>query len=371
VSAGVSTSEAYDRCEEITRRQAANFYYGIRLLPHQRRRAMCAAYAFARRIDDIGDGDLDRDQKLRLLDEAAARLSELERAGSSAVGSGDAVLVALADAHARFSLPAGALGELIEGVRMDVNGVSYERFEDLVLYCRRVAGAIGRVCLAIFGMPERRGGGAGDQLAEVGQLVESGRLADAGRDEEASQLADDLGVALQLTNILRDVREDAGNGRAYLPAEDLRRFGLISEGGESRAAEVLAELTRGPERAGPRSPAGPGSGTVERAESRETDGAAQAGRGEELAGRGEARAALHALVRFEAERAQEWFERGLRLTPLLDRRSAACVLAMAGIYHRLLGRIEADPARAMRGRVALSSPEKVWVAVRSMVGGRA
>jgi phytoene synthase len=371
VSAGVSTSEAYDRCEEITRRQAANFYYGIRLLPHQRRRAMCAAYAFARRIDDIGDGDLDRDQKLRLLDEAAARLSELERAGSSAVGSGDAVLVALADAHARFSLPAGALGELIEGVRMDVNGVSYERFEDLVLYCRRVAGAIGRVCLAIFGMPERRGAGAGDQLAEACQLAESGRRADAGRDEEASQLADDLGVALQLTNILRDIREDAGNGRAYLPAEDLRRFGLIPEGGESRAAEVLAELTRGPQRAGPRSPAGLRSGTVERAASRETDGAAQAGRGEEQAGRGEAHAALHALVRFEAERAQEWFERGLRLTPMLDRRSAACVLAMAGIYHRLLERIEADPARAMRERVALSGPEKVWVAVRSMVGGRA
>lgn len=358
MSAGVSTSEAYDRCEEITRRQAANFYYGIRLLPHERRRAMCAAYAFARRIDDIGDGDLDRDQKLRLLDEAAARLSELERAGSGAAGSGDAVLVALADAHARFSLPAGALGELIEGVRMDVNGVSYERFEDLVLYCRRVAGAIGRVCLAIFGMPERRGGGPDDRLAG------SGRLADAGRVAEAGQLADDLGVALQLTNILRDVREDAGNGRAYLPAEDLRRFGLISAGGEPLAAEVLAELTRGPERAGPSSPAGLESGTVERAESRARDGSAQAGRGE-------ARAALHALVRFEAERAQEWFERGLRLTPLLDRRSAACVLAMAGIYHRLLERIEADPARAMHERVALSSPEKVWVAVRSMVGGRA
>lgn len=358
MSAGVSTSEAYDRCEAITRRQAANFYYGIRLLPHERRRAMCAAYAFARRIDDIGDGDLDRDQKLCLLDEAATRLSELERAGSGAVSSGDAVLVALADAHARFSLPAGALGELIEGVRMDVNGVSYERFEDLVLYCRRVAGAIGRVCLAIFGMPERRGGGSDDPRAEAA------RRADAGQVAEACQLADDLGVALQLTNILRDVREDAGNGRAYLPAEDLRRFGLISEGGEPRAAEVLAELTRGPEPAGPRSPAGPGSGTVEPAASRATDGAAQAGRGE-------ARAALHALVRFEAERAQEWFERGLRLTPLLDRRSAACVLAMAGIYHRLLERIEADPARAMRERVALSSPEKVWVAVRSMVGGRA
>jgi phytoene synthase len=346
VSTGVSTREAYDRCEAITRAQAANFYYGIRLLSHDRRRAMCAVYAFARRVDDIGDGNLAREQKLHLLDEADAQLAGLERASSSAIKSGDPVLVALADAHVRFSLPAGALGELIEGVRMDVNGVSYERFEDLVLYCRRVAGAIGRVCLAIFGTRERRGGQPGVHRVEVGELAEAG------------QLADDLGVALQLTNILRDVREDAGNGRVYLPAEDLRRFGLISEGGERRAADVLAELTHGP------ALAGPGSETAERAESRAADGAAQAGGGD-------ARAALHALVRFEAERAQEWFERGLRLTPLLDRRSAACVLAMAGIYHRLLGRIEADPARAMRERAGLSSGEKVWVAVRSMLGGRA
>jgi phytoene synthase len=355
---GISTSEAYDRCEAITREQAANFYYGIRLLAHERRRAVCAAYAFARRIDDIGDGDLDRDRKLRLLDEAAAQLSELERAGPSAVSSGDAVLVALADANARFSLPAGALGELIEGVRMDVNGVSYERFEDLVVYCRRVAGAIGRVCLAIFGLAEPRGERPVDQRAEADQRAKADRLA------EADRLADDLGVALQLTNILRDVREDAGNGRAYLPAEDLRRFGLLSEGGERSAAEVLAELTHA------RESAGAGYGTVQPAESR-TAGAVAAADGVAGTGSGETRAALHALVRFEAERAQEWFERGLRLAPLLDRRSAACVLAMAGIYHRLLERIEADPARAMRERAALSSPEKVWVAVRSMIGGRA
>ena len=115
-------------------------------------------------------------------------------------------MVALADAQRRFPMPADALGELIEGVRMDVVGVSYESFEDLLPYCRRVAGAVGRVCLAFFGLRE-------------------GAHADLARAEE---LADDLGVALQLTNILRDLREDAENGRVYLPAEDLRRFGVVA-----------------------------------------------------------------------------------------------------------------------------------------------
>ena len=131
-------------------------------------------------------------------------------------------MLALADAYERFSLPPGALGELIEGVRMDVNGVTYERFEDLVLYCRRVAGAIGRVCLAIFG--------AHDDRSTVGP--------------EAEALADDLGVAMQLTNILRDVREDAENGRVYLPAEDLRRFGLIAAATSARRAARRCGVAR-------------------------------------------------------------------------------------------------------------------------------
>src|SRR5450759_2732041 len=148
---------AYAHCEVLTRRQAANFYYGIRLLPRERRRAMCAAYAFARRVDDIGDGTLAREEKLRRLEEEARALAELERSAPTATDTDDPVMVALADAYARFSLPAGALGELIEGVRMDVDGVTYERFEELVTYCRRVAGAIGRVCLAIFGPRDEHG----------------------------------------------------------------------------------------------------------------------------------------------------------------------------------------------------------------------
>jgi 15-cis-phytoene synthase len=300
--------EAYRRCEAITRARAANFYYGIRLLPAPKRRAMCAVYAFARRIDDIGDGGLPPARKLELLGDQARALEALES------HSQDPVMLALGDASARFSLPRGALGELIEGVRMDVEGVSYERFEDLLVYCRRVAGAVGRLCLAIF------------QARPPGSRPSA----------ETQQLADDLGVALQLTNILRDLREDAEGGRVYVPREDLRRFG------------VLASANDGPEQA---------LGALRDALGRAGgNGAAVAG-GEGLA----------ALVRFEAERARQWFDRGIALAALLDRRSAACVLAMAGIYERLLGRIAADPQRAVARRVALPTWEKAWVAAGSML----
>ena len=239
MSATESLADAYAQCEAITRRAAANFYYGIRLLPRERRRAMCAVYAFARHIDDIGDGTLEGAEKLRRLGGQALALAEVERAPRAPAAAGDAVMMALADAYARFSLPAGALGELIDGVRMDVNGVTYERFDELVVYCRRVAGAIGRICLAIFGLRDQARPGTAD----------------------AEALADDLGVALQLTNILRDVAEDAENGRVYLPGEDLRRFGL-SEASllDPRSGEPLAEL-----------------------------------------------------IRFEADRAQQWFECGMQL----------------------------------------------------------
>jgi phytoene synthase len=328
-------ADAYAHCEAVTREQAANFYYGIRLLPRERRRAMCAVYAFARRVDDIGDGALQRDEKLRRLDAEALAVADLHPASgaadparavaqkdpAAAAGGEDPVMTALADANARFALPPDGLGDLIEGVRMDVEGVTYEHFDELVLYCRRVAGAIGRVCLAIFGL--RDGAGAGMQ--------------------EAERLADDLGVALQLTNILRDVAEDAQNGRVYLPAEDLRRFGVIAEGegaapGLAGAHLVLAAI-------------------------------AQSAAAESSNGRPRPHDRLPELVHFEADRAREWFARGLALAPLLDRRSAACVLAMAGIYRRLLDRIDAQPEHAMRRRVSLPTREKAWVAARGMLGG--
>ncbi len=303
-------SDSYARCEAITREQAANFYYGIRLLAPERRRALCAAYAFARRIDDIGDGELPDEQKLERLQQAEVQLRELGAGGAG----GDPVLVALADASGRFQIPAGALQELIEGVRMDVHETRYETFEELVVYCRRVAGAVGRVCLSIFGSRPAADGGP-----------------------SAETLADDLGVALQLTNILRDVREDAENGRVYLPGEDLRRFGLADGIPLAELPARLARLALAPVAAGSDGPGG------------ELD-------------------ELSSLVRFEADRAQQWFERGMQLLPLLDRRSAACVRAMAGIYHRLLERIEGDPERVLRERVSLSTREKAWVAARALAG---
>jgi 15-cis-phytoene synthase len=167
-----------------------------------------------------------------------------------------------------------------------VSGTTYETFDELVVYCRHVAGSIGRLCLAIFG--------------------------DAG-SVEAPRLADDLGVAMQLTNILRDVREDEANGRVYLPAEDRRMFGC-------------EDLDAAPDDA------------------------------------------VAALVRFEAGRAREWFDRGLGLVEVLDARSTSCVLAMTGIYRSILDRIAREPAAVMRRRISLPAWEKAWLAARSLAG---
>jgi phytoene synthase len=289
----VTVEESYDHCESLTRAAAANFYYGIRLLPREKRRAICAVYAFARRIDDIGDGGIDSREKLQLLDAAARSLEVMS------VSDGDPVMVALADAHARFSLPIDALEDLIEGVRMDVTGATYERFEELLGYCRRVAGSIGRLCLAIFGARTPQGTGTPEGTGEL---------------ERARGLADDLGVAMQLTNILRDLREDSENGRVYLPREDLARYHVSADG---------------------------------RYEGEEGQ--------------------MDALTRFQVRRAEEWFDRGLELVPMLDKRSGACVLAMANIYRGVLAGIRDDPEGARQVRVSLPIWKKAWVAARSIL----
>jgi phytoene synthase len=284
---------AYSYCEAVTGRQARNFAYGIRLLPTDKRQAMSALYAFSRRVDDIGDGALASEAKQGRL--VGAR-EVLERIGRGAVDEDDTdpVAVALADVARRFPLPLGGLDELIDGVLMDVRGETYETWDDLKVYCRCVAGAIGRLSLGVFGtQPGARGA------------------------ERASEYADTLGLALQLTNILRDVREDAGNGRTYLPSDDLAKFGC-STGFHSAMPP-------------------PGS---------------------DFAG----------LVHFEVRRARTLFAEGYRLLPMLDRRSGACVAAMAGIYRRLLERIERDPEAVLRGRVSLPGREKAYVAVRGLSG---
>ena len=283
---------AYRRCEEITWSQARNFSYGIRLLPPAKRQALAAVYAFARRIDDIGDGTLPAPEKLARLEEARAGLSALITGGAvrgeGEAGGGDDVLVALADAATRFDIPLAAFGELIDGCADDVRGVTYRTFDDLLHYCRCVAGSIGRLSLGVFGTTD---------------------------PDTAVPLADSLGVALQLTNILRDIREDYASGRIYLPAEDFERFGAVLD----------------------QDPAtGPGQDK------------------------------LTALVEFEADRARTWYTKGLALMPLLDRRSAASAGAMAGIYFRLLEHIAASPAAVLTRRVSLSAGEKALVAVRSL-----
>jgi 15-cis-phytoene synthase len=279
----LDAARAYRSCVRITRHEAANFYYGISLLPGPKRRAMSAVYAFSRRVDDIGDGTLPQASKLAALAVERERLARL-RAGE--LDADDPVMIALADAQPRFELPLGALESLIEGVELDVRGTTYEAFDELVVYCRHVAGSIGRLCLAIFGAADR---------------------------EAANPLADDLGVAMQLTNILRDVREDFERGRVYLPAEDLRRFGVQDPA--TAPAGAVAEL-----------------------------------------------------IRFEAARNQEWFARGLELASLLDSRSGSCLLAMTGIYRGILERIERDPAEVLARRISVPVWEKAWLAARSLAG---
>jgi phytoene synthase len=288
IAPALEIEHAYGQCEQITRREAANFYYGIRLLPRSKRQAMSAVYAFARRVDDIADGDLGRDAQLTALGVERAMLAGL--ADGDAVGS-DPVEIGLAHAHTYYGLPLDALERLIDGVECDVLGTRYETFDELVGYCRLVAGTVGRLCLAIFADGEAANGNG------------------------AAQLADDLGVAMQLTNILRDVREDHEQGRVYLPAADLRQFGCadLPVVDPARAAD---------------------------------------------------------LIRYEARRAGEWFDRGLQLVELLDPRSASCVLAMTGIYGGVLERIAREPDRVLHERISLPAWEKAWVAVRSLAGAR-
>jgi phytoene synthase len=279
----MNVGDAYARCETITNEQAKNFSYGIRLLPEPKRLALSAVYALARRIDDIGDGDLPPARKQEAL-------ADVRKALDAGAGAGDdPVLVAIDDAARRYHLPMEEFGQLIDGCEMDVTGTTYATFDDLVGYCRRVAGSIGRLSLSVFGTTY---------------------------PESAEPRAEALGVALQITNILRDVVEDREMGRAYLPQEDADRFGCA------------ADLSGPPD-------------------------------------------ALAALIGFETTRARTWFASGLELLPLLDRRSRACVAAMAGIYRRLLGRIEADPAVVLQGRLSLPTAEKLRVAARALSVGRA
>jgi phytoene synthase len=273
----VNAATAYAECRRIARDSGSSFYAGMRLLPADRRDAIFAIYALARRIDDIADGRLDPDEKLAELARVRTELDRLD-------DTDDPVLTAVADAARRYPIPLAAFADLVDGAEMDARGSDYATFADTELYGRRVAGSIGRLALGVFETTDRAA---------------------------AERLADELGVALQLTNILRDVSEDVSIGRVYLPTADLYRFGChVADGRIQGPAELL--------------------------------------------------------IAFEAQRALDRLELGLTLVPLLDRRSAACVLAMAGSYRRLLQRIAAHPELVLGGRPSLRRWEKGLVLAQSL-----
>lgn len=287
-SVTLKAEEAFELCETITRTRARNFYYGIRLLRGDKRAGLCAVYALARRIDDIGDGDQPRQEKLNAL--AQVRRSLVDLAHLGAHRGDDPVFTAIAELAGRLPLPLGAFEELVEGVEMDVRGRRYAEFDELVEYCRCVAGAVGRLCLAVFGSRP---------------------------DPRAPEYADTLGIALQQINILRDLREDFGNGRVYLPQHELDHFGVhLTLDDHGNLVDSGGELT--------------------------------------------------ALIQYSAQRARQWYERGLALLPLLDRRSAACCTAMSGIYRRMLDRITERPSLVFDRRLSLSGWQKAEVAMRAL-----
>ncbi|TYB50773.1 squalene synthase HpnD [Nonomuraea sp. PA05] len=281
--ATAAVDAAYAWCERTTWREARNFAYGIWLLPARQRRAMCAVYALARRIDDIGDGTLPPHRKLAHLQRVREQIGHLDEEGGRGAEDGR-VLAAVADATRRFGLPLRAFADLVDGVEMDVRGTRYATWPDLALYCHRVAGTIGRLSVAVFQAADR---------------------------ERADTLADSLGTGLQVTNILRDLREDLACGRHYLPAEDVARFGCT---GTPAPTPAFAEL-----------------------------------------------------VRFQAARADGLMRDGLRLLPLIGRRQAACVAAMSGVYRAVLRRIARDPLQVLERRVTVPGLAKTGVAARALL----
>ncbi len=281
----MTTDEAYAFCRAVARTQARNFYYGFVLLPPERRAGIYAAYAFSRRADDSVDEGGSTERRVA----AVARLrGELDACAAGTAPPDDPVLVALSDTMRRFSIPRRHLDALIDGVEMDITIDRYADFAALKGYCDRVAGAVGLVSLHIFGF----------------------------RDPAAPGHAADLGVALQIVNIMRDVAEDAERGRFYLPADEMAAYGVTEE-----------DLTAG----------------------RATPG-------------------FRALMARQGDRAREYFASGERLLPLLDRRSRMCVSMLAGLYREILGEIEQRDHDVFAGRVSLSAPRKLGLMVTRTAG---
>lgn len=275
--------EAERFCREMARREAKNFYWGFISLPHDQRVAIYALYDFARQVDD----DVDSAPSPQLIPKRlAAQRARVRACYSTGADDGDdPVMRVLARAVARHKIPQSELQALIDGVERDCTVARYEGWTMLREYCYLVASVVGRMCVRIFGYT----------------------------DACALGHADDLGLALQLTNILRDVREDAEMGRIYLPQEDLRRFDV------SEHALLAGE---------------PGAGWND-------------------------------LIAFETRRAHDLFVSGYPVLRYIPRRAAACVQTMAGIYEGILQKIERDPQLPLRERAALSRREKLGVVLGS------
>jgi phytoene synthase len=263
-------SRAYAEVQRLTRRRARNFAYGIMVLPREKRHAIAAIYAFARRVDDIADGELpEEDKRVRL---------ERLRASLERPADDDAMSVALADARTRFPIPERALHALIDGGLQDLEQARYADFEELRGYCLKVAGAVGVACVAVYG-------------------------------SEDVERAETLGVALQLINIIRDVREDWELGRVYLPQDELASFGVTE-------ADIAA---------------------------------------------GNVTSAWHPFMSLQAERARVYLQDGLGLLGSLDRRSALCVSTFASLYRATLDRIEARGFDVFDGPPHLSALTKLRI----------
>ncbi len=265
---------AYDYCRELTRREAKNWYYGFISLPPEKRRAIYAAYAFSRECDDDSDTDGSLESKRAAIARTRQRLDAAYTGQTD-----DPILLALRDAARRYDIKRDLFEELIAGVEMDLEVNRYATFEDLRLYCYRVASVVGLICLQIFGYSDSR----------------------------APQFATDLGLALQLTNIMRDVKEDAELGRIYIPQDEIRRFGYSEQ-------ELLAGAYNEP---------------------------------------------FRRLMAFQAERAWHYHANGHRLLPLLDVRARACTATMQGIYREILQRIEASDYAVFERRISLSGRAKL------------
>lgn len=279
-----STSElelAYADCQQLTRREAKNFYYAFVTLPPDKRKAIYAAYAFCRHCDDSVDEAASPEDKLAALANLRSSLAQAYRGHAPTPA-----FLALADAADRYSIPEDYFQEIIQGVESDLVKTRYQDFDELRQYCYRVASVVGLVCLQIFQY----------------------------RDDKAREHAVDLGLAMQLTNIMRDVREDWSMGRVYLPQDEMARFGYTEEHLEA----------------------------------------------------GVRNDAFVQLLQFQGERAREYFRSGFRLLPYLSRRSRACPAVLGAIYSRVLDRIEASGYDVLgEQRIALSTGEKARITARA------